>query len=94
MSADEMGFVATTAAERLNAYKQKKRVKIVIPLRGFSSLSESGGPLFDPVSDKAFEAALREHLDPEIDIIEVDAEINSREFAGAVVRAFLESWGG
>jgi uncharacterized protein (UPF0261 family) len=94
MSADEMGFVATTAAERLNAYKQKKRVKIVIPLRGFSSLSESGGPLFDPVSDKAFEAALREHLDPEIDIIEVDAEINSREFAGAVERAFLESLGG
>jgi uncharacterized protein (UPF0261 family) len=91
MNADEMGFIATTAAERLNLYTHKKRVKVVIPLRGFSSLSVEGGPLCDPVSDKAFEIALKKILDPEIDVIEVDSEINSREFAGAVVRAFSDA---
>ena len=32
-------------AERLNRYERKGRVKVVVPLRGFSSLSEEGGPL-------------------------------------------------
>jgi uncharacterized protein (UPF0261 family) len=91
MHADEMEFVATAAAERLNQYTHKKRVKIVIPLRGFSSLSGEGGPLYDPSSDKAFGIALKKHLDPAIDIVEVDSDINSREFAGAVVRAFTEA---
>ena len=44
-----------------------------------------GGALHDPVSDRAFMDELRETLDPEIEIIEVDAHINTREFARAVV---------
>ena len=91
MNADEMEFIAAAAAEKLNQYIRKKRVKIVIPLRGFSSLSAEGGPLYDPLSDKAFGTTLRKHLDPAIDIVEVDSEINSREFAGAVVRALSEA---
>jgi uncharacterized protein (UPF0261 family) len=91
MHADEMEFIAAAAAERLNAYHHKKRVKVVIPLRGFSSLSAPGGALSDPACDRVFGMALRKDLDPAIDVVEVDAEINSREFAGAVVRAFSEA---
>lgn len=91
MLADEMEFIAAAAAERLNAYHHKRRVKVVIPLRGFSSLSAPGGPLSDPACDRVFGLALKERLDPAVDVIEVDAEINSREFAGAVVRAFWEA---
>jgi uncharacterized protein (UPF0261 family) len=91
MSAEEMEYIATSAAERLNEYDHKKRVKIVIPLRGFSSLSTEGGPLFDPASDRAFGTALKKRLDPAIDVIEVDSEINSREFAAAVAKALSEA---
>jgi uncharacterized protein (UPF0261 family) len=91
MSAEEMEQVATAAAERLNRYSNRKRVKIVIPLKGFSSLSAEGGPLHDPVSDSVFGTVLKKRLHPDIDVREVDAEINSREFAAAVVRALAEA---
>jgi uncharacterized protein (UPF0261 family) len=87
MSAEEMEFVASAAAEKLNRYERKARVKIIIPLRGFSSLSIEGGPLCDPASDGMFVLTLKRCLDPGIEVIEVDSDINSREFAEAVVGA-------
>jgi uncharacterized protein (UPF0261 family) len=89
--AEEMEQVASAAAERLNLYEHKKRVKILVPLRGFSSLSVEGGPLCDPESDKVFAATLKKCLDPEIEIIEVDTDINSREFARAVAENLLRT---
>jgi uncharacterized protein (UPF0261 family) len=94
-SADEMEQVALAAAARLNGYTNKARVKALIPLRGFSSLSVEGGPLHDPASDAAFSRALKASLDPEIEVIEVDSDINSPIFARAVAdalsRAFREA---
>jgi uncharacterized protein (UPF0261 family) len=86
-SAEEMEYVASVAAERLNRYEGKTRVKAVIPLRGFSSLSVEGGPLHDPVADQAFSATFASSLDPAIELIEVDADINSVSFAGVVAEA-------
>jgi len=83
-SVDEMIQLGRVVAEKLNGYEDKGRVKIVIPLRGFSALSVEGGPLFDPEADRAFIDALRHDLDLEIAVVEVDADINSREFARAV----------
>jgi len=94
MSADEMRYITAEAAERLNGYTKKSRVKIVVPLRGFSSLSVEGGPLYDPESDQAFLAALKAHLSSEIEILEIDSDINSREFAGAVADALLRAMKG
>jgi uncharacterized protein (UPF0261 family) len=93
MSAEEMGYIASSAAERLNRYHHKERVKIVIPLRGFSSLSVEGGPLYDPASDKMFADTLKKGLDPEIEIIEIDSDINSKEFAQAVAETLLQALG-
>lgn len=93
-SAEEMEHIAVSAADRLNQYRHKARVKVVIPLKGFSSLSVEGAPLRDPDSDRAFSPALRSHLDPAIEVTEVDADINSPVFARAVTdalsRAFRE----
>jgi uncharacterized protein (UPF0261 family) len=90
-----MEYIAVSAAERLNQYQHKARVKAVIPLKGFSSLSVEGGPLRDPASDAVFSPALRSRLDPEIEVIEVDSDINSPTFARAVAdalsRAFREA---
>ena len=88
---EEMETIAKEVAGKLNQYQHKKLVKFVIPKKGFSSLSVEGGALYDPPSDEAFVQSLRKHLDPEIKIVEVLADINSREFAQAVVNALGES---
>jgi uncharacterized protein (UPF0261 family) len=92
-SAGEMQQVAEAAATRLNAYDNKARVKAVIPLRGFSSLSVEGGPLHDPASDAAFSATLKSCLDPQIEIVEVDSSINDPIFARAVADALSRAFG-
>jgi uncharacterized protein (UPF0261 family) len=89
-SVEEMETTAKAVAEKLNQYKNKKLVKFIIPKKGFSSLSIEGGALYDPVSDEAFVKELRKHLAPEIKVVELNADINSREFAQAVVEALTE----
>ncbi|RLB29025.1 MAG: UPF0261 family protein, partial [Deltaproteobacteria bacterium] len=86
-SPEEMEAIADAVAEKLNTHGNKTLVKFIIPTKGFSSLSVEGGALYDPISDKAFIEEFRERLDPEIEIIEVDAHINTPEFARAVVDA-------
>jgi len=86
-SGEEMEQVAIAAAEKLNRYDHKARVKVLLPLKGFSSLSVESSPLHDPAADQAFIRALKAHLDPAIDVMEVDSDINSREFARAVAAA-------
>jgi len=88
-----MEYIASCAAERLNRYHHKERVKIVIPLRGFSSLSVQGGRLHDPASDKMLTNTLKKCLDSEIEIIEIDSDINSRDFAGAVTETLSQALG-
>lgn len=90
-SPEEMEIIAKAVAEKLNQYQDKKLVKFIIPKRGFSSLSVEGGALYDPPSDKALMDGLRRHLDPKIQILEVDTDINNPEFAHAVVEALRES---
>jgi len=84
---EEMEQIGRAVAERLNKRTYKNMVKFVIPTKGFSSLSVAGGALYDPRSDEAFISALKEDLDQEIEVIEVETDINSREFAAAVARA-------
>jgi uncharacterized protein (UPF0261 family) len=85
-SAEEMEHLAFSVADRLNRYENKARVKAVIPLRGFSSLSVEGAPLHDPVSDHVFSPALASRLDPAIEVVEVDADINDPRFAEVVAQ--------
>jgi uncharacterized protein (UPF0261 family) len=86
-SPEEMKMIAREMAGKLNQYPRKERVKMVIPLRGFSSLSVEGGLLHDPASDQAFIDQLGKSLDSEIEIVKVNTHINSREFARAVLDA-------
>lgn len=90
MNAEELEYVASSVAERLNRYQQKKRVKILIPTHGFSSLSVEKGPLYDPETDKAFARTLKKSLDPEIELIEIDSDINSKKFAAAVAKTLKQ----
>jgi uncharacterized protein (UPF0261 family) len=93
-SAEEMEQIALAAADCLNRYENKQRVKAVIPLGGFSSLSVEGAALHDPASDRAFAPALASRLDPAIELIEVDVDINSPIFARAVADALSRAYRG
>ena len=90
-SPEEMQTIARAVAEKLNKHENKKLVKFIIPTKGFSSISVEGGALYDPISDKTFIDEIRENLDPEIDIIELDTHINTPEFARAVVDALEQT---
>jgi uncharacterized protein (UPF0261 family) len=86
-SPEEMTMIAGAVAEKLNRHPDKRLVKFVIPKKGFSSLSVEGGVLYDPESDQAFIDALQKNLDPAIEVTEIDAHINTPEFARAVIAA-------
>jgi uncharacterized protein (UPF0261 family) len=92
-SVEEMQTIAQEVANKLNQSKNKKLIKFILPTRGFSSLSVEGGALYEPVSDKAFIDALKKSLDDDINVIEVDADINTPEFARAVVDALHQALG-
>ncbi|MGQ9647772.1 MAG: Tm-1-like ATP-binding domain-containing protein [Thermodesulfobacteriota bacterium] len=90
-SIDEMKTVAKAVAEKLNQYREKSRVKFIVPQKGFSSLSTEGGALHDPEADRVFVEELKKALDPNIEIIEVDTDVNAPDFAQAVVKTVKES---
>ncbi len=90
-SAEEVATIAKAVAEKLNKHTNKRLVKFIIPTKGFSSLSVEGGQLYAPEIDRVFVSTLRENLDPEIEMIEVDADINTPEFGQAAARALETS---
>ena len=75
-------------AEKLN--KAKGKTTLVIPLNGVSMIDAEGQPFHDPEADKALFAALHEHLNKNIKVVEVNAHINDDLFADALVKEMLE----
>ncbi|QGQ95077.1 UPF0261 family protein [Paenibacillus psychroresistens] len=66
-------------ASKLNRYPD--RVSLYIPLKGVSALDKEGQPFNGPQEDAALFQALREKLDPRIELVELDNHINDEEFA-------------
>lgn len=88
MSPRELKEVAAVFAEKLNL--SKGPVKVLIPLRGWSSVDAPGSPTYDPAEDRLFTTELRKALKKGIEIVEVDANMEDPEFADALTRAALE----
>jgi uncharacterized protein (UPF0261 family) len=62
-------------------------VTVHLPLRGLSGIDEDGGPFRDATADEALFAALREALaGSPVEIVEVDAHINSPGFGRDAAR--------
>jgi uncharacterized protein (UPF0261 family) len=75
-------------AEKLNRIKAP--VKLLVPLRGWSSVDKPGSVLYDPEKDRIFMDELKSLLKPGIplEIEEVDCNLEDREFALALVEGF------
>jgi uncharacterized protein (UPF0261 family) len=91
MTPKELREVSAVFAGKLN--RSTGPVKILVPLKGWSSVDSPDNPTYDPEEDTVFVKELRGKLRNEIDIIEVDANMEDPEFALAVVDAATHLFG-
>ena len=67
-------------------------VSLFVPLRGASSYATAGGLFHDAAADAALLASLRTHLDPDVELIEMDTDINDPRFGEAMARRLDEHY--
>ena len=65
-------------------------VAILLPLRGVSILDGDGQRFCDRQADRAMFKAIRDHADPQVPILEVDANINDTAFSDRAVEVMLD----
>ena len=82
---DEMIIGAKLYAEKIN--KAKGPIKLVVPLRGWSSLDREGTILYDPQEDQIFIDELKKHLKAPLEIEEVDCNLEDLDTAKALVNS-------
>ena len=87
-SAEELIQAADVIAERLN--KAKGPFKVLIPLKGWSSIDMEGRACYDPVADAAFVKELKEKLIRKEAIEEVALHLYTPEFARKLVDEFIK----
>ena len=92
MSPKELKQVAGVFAQKLN--RALGPVKVLIPLRGWSSVDSPGSPTYDPEQDRIFTTELRKTLKKGIQIVEVDANMEDPDFAKTLIKIALEMFKG
>ena len=88
LSPEELKEVAGVFAEKLN--QAKGPVTVMVPLNGWSSADLPGNETHDPAEDRLFTQVLRKKLKPDVQIIEVDANMEDPEFSRTVVEIALK----
>ena len=96
LNIEETTSLANQLAEKLN--RDAANIKVLIPRKGWSEADREGGPLYDPETNISFTERLRETLNPQVKIREVDYHINDEAFgliaAGIMDEMVQNSWGG
>jgi uncharacterized protein (UPF0261 family) len=87
LSPAELKEVAAAFAKKLNPARGP--VVILIPRKGWSAADLPGNDTHDPVEDQLFTQVLREKLKPDVQIVEVDANMEDPKFAAEVVKTAL-----
>jgi len=88
LNAEEFRVIGETMGRKLNL--AAGRVRVLIPIRGFSSLDCQGNIFYDPIADRAFIDSLKKSVKETIEVREIEAHINDEEFANAVANEFME----
>ena len=88
LNAEEFRLIGETMGKKLN--RAVGPVRVLIPIRGFSSLDRQGNIFYDPITDRAFIDSLKSSLKETIEVREVDAHINDEEFAEVVANEFMD----
>ncbi|MFC1532150.1 Tm-1-like ATP-binding domain-containing protein [Thermodesulfobacteriota bacterium] len=88
LSADEMVMVAREIARKID--QAKGPVKVIIPSGGWSSVDKRGSRFYDKELDRIFIREFKDRLRDRDVIIEVDADLDTPEFATEIIRAFTK----
>ncbi len=76
-------------AEKLNATTGP--TALMLPLKGVSMIDVEGGPFYGPEEDKVLFDTLRENIDTnKVELIEMDVDINHKDFALAAAKKLVE----
>jgi uncharacterized protein (UPF0261 family) len=89
-TAAECAELGRRIARKLNAASGP--VTLFIPLEGLSLIDTEGQVFWDPDADRALFDALRETLDPGVDVRELDTDVNDPAFARAMVDTLHEHY--
>jgi len=89
-NAEECAEFGRVVAEKLN--RARGPVSVFVPLQGGSSYAVSGGVFHDPEADAALVESLRTHLDPSVELVDMDADINNPAFAEAMAHRLDEHY--
>lgn len=81
----ELGRILAEKANRSSA-----AVAFYLPQQGVSVLDSPGGEFWQPATNQALFAAIKQHVRSDISVYELDANINDDAFAAAVVQKLLE----
>lgn len=82
---DEILEGAKLYAEKIN--KTRGPIKLVVPLKGWSSLDREGSVLYNPEEDQRFVEELKKHLTVPLQIEEVDCNLEDMDTAVALVES-------
>ena len=63
---------------------------MLLPLHGVSQLDTAEGDFWSPAADQALFSSIREHLRPDIPVINVAANINDHAFAVRAAETLLD----
>jgi uncharacterized protein (UPF0261 family) len=63
---------------------------LFVPLRGVSMIATEGQPFHDPAADEALFAAVREGLEPGVELHELDMDVNDPRFALLMAERLFE----
>ena len=90
---EECAELGRIIARKLN--EARGPLTVFVPLKGVSLIATEGQVFHDPAADEALFGTLRENLDPEVDLRELDLDVNDPEFAHALadrLHALYEAW--
>ena len=85
---DECAELGRIIGEKLNAATGP--TTLALPLRGVSMLAVEGEDFYDPEADAALFDALRETVDDDVDLLELDTDVNDEAFAEAIAERLHE----
>jgi len=88
---EESARLGELIAQRANAARGP--TAILLPLGGYSQVSMPGQPFWMPEADEALFAAIRAHLRPEVERIELDNDINDPHCAETAAQTLLRLMG-
>jgi len=90
---EECAELGRIIARKLN--EARGPLTVFVPLKGVSLIAIKGQVFHDPAADEALFGTLRDNLDPEVDLRELDLDVNDPEFAHALadrLHALYEAW--